>query len=304
MKYLLASTSLIFAFVFNSFSQKKDWTSNANDRSVKTSDGVSLYLKVAGKGVPCIVIHGGPGAWSRSFEEMGGNVLEKYFTMYYYDQRGSGRSTSAPDNNYSPERMVEDIEHIRSLSGQDKVYIIAHSFGGILAYKYAEKYPKHVKGLILLNVTLNIRHSLLAQIAFINQLLGSSITVKDNDSLMPSFIAAKTRLREKQLEYKMLSDNKATVEKLDSMDNAIVRNYSFARKALEMPEYFMDFTPGTANVNIPVLVITGTADHNIGPDHYTSFKFPNQQVRVIEGGHVLYYEKNKEFEKAVSGFIK
>lgn len=273
-----------------------------NDSTIATSDSVALYLKVVGRGAPCIFVHGGPGAWSRSFEAMGGNALEKHLTMYYYDQRGSGRSQPAPNNDYSLDRMVEDIEDIRSLTGSEQVYVMGHSFGGVLAFKYAAKYPTHVKGLILLNSTLSLIYSLQSQITFINKLIDTDIIVEKPDSLMTSFIAAKTLLHKHDMEYKMLSDSRTTVEKLDSIDNA-PRSYAFAQRALSMPEYFNDFTKETAEVNIPVLVIAGTDDHNIGPNHYKQFRFPRQQTRLIKGGHVLYYEKNKEFVEAVLEFI-
>lgn len=273
-----------------------------NDSTIATSDSVALYLKVVGRGAPCIFVHGGPGAWSRSFEAMGGNALEKHLTMYYYDQRGSGRSQPAPNNDYSLDRMVEDIEDIRSLTGSEQVYVMGHSFGGVLAFKYAAKYPTHVKGLILLNSTLSLIYSLQSQITFINKLIDTDIIVEKPDSLMTSFITAKTLLHKHDMEYKMLSDSRTTVEKLDSIDNA-PRSYAFAQRALSMPEYFNDFTKETAEVNIPVLVIAGTDDHNIGPNHYKQFRFPRQQTRLIKGGHVLYYEKNKEFVEAVLEFI-
>jgi proline iminopeptidase len=235
---------------------------------------------------------------------MGGNILEKHLTMYYYDQRGSGRSASPSDNNYSLERMAEDIDNIRTISGSDKIYLIAHSFGGVLAYEYAKRYQQHVRGLILTNATLNLPNSLANQIEFVNQLIDTHVTITNPDSIMQPFFAAKKLLRDQGLEYKMLSDNKATVEKLDSIDNSIARNHSFAGKAIATPTYFADFTSGTADIKIPVLVITGTDDHNIGPNHYKLFRFPNQKVTIINGGHVLYYEKNKAFEKAVIDFVR
>jgi proline iminopeptidase len=234
---------------------------------------------------------------------MRGKRLEEKLTMYYFDQRGSGRSKAAANNDYSLDRLVEDIENIRMLTGSGQVYLVAHSFGGIPAFKYAEKYPQHVKGLILLNATLYINNSLISQIQFINRLYGSHISVADNDSLMQSFFAAKKIMHERKEDYKMLSDNKATVEMLDSID-AAPREYAFAQRAFGIPDYLRDFTKATANVNVPVLVITGTADHNIGPDHYKLFRFPNQQVKIIKGGHVLYYENNDAFANAVFGFIK
>ncbi|MDH7463314.1 alpha/beta hydrolase [Chitinophagaceae bacterium 26-R-25] len=297
--------SLLFLLIalctnYNTYSQSER---NVTNIHVLTSDSVSLFVNKAGKGTPCIFVHGGPGAWSKSFEDLGGSVLEQKLTMYYFDQRGCGRSTSPAKNDYSPERMVEDIETIRKQTGENKVYLIAHSFGGILALKYAEKYPEHVKGLIMLNTTLYVDNSLLNQIAFINQTLGTHI-VAPKDSVLQAFIAAKTQLRKADVEYKILSNNKAAVDKLDSVDNSEERNNSFARHVFAMPLYWGDFTKETGNVKVPVLVITGTKDNNIGPEHYKLFKFPNQQVKVIEGGHILYFENNKEFAEVVFQFVQ
>jgi len=268
-----------------------------------TSDGVSLFLKVAGKGEVCIFVHGGPGAWSKSFEEFGGNVLEDKLKMCYYDQRGCGRSGSSPDNNYGMDRMIDDIEEIRASLKTSKVFVMGHSFGGILAAKYAEKYPQHVKGLILLNSTLDIDDSLLNQIAFMGKTLGEDFPVKDKNSILSTFFDAKTKIKKADLDYKMLSDNRANVEKLDSIDNSEKRNSSFAQQALSGPLYFSDFTKETAFIKVPTLVISGTKDNNIGPEHYKLFKFPNQEVKIINGGHILYYEQNKEFKNAVEGFV-
>ncbi len=302
MRYLLLTA--FFCFVVFSFCSSQNTTpKRINDSTFLTSDSIALYLKVSGNGEPCIFVHGGPGAWSKSFEMLGGNTLERKLTMYYYDQRGCGRSQSPANKDYSVDRMIDDIENIRSITKSEKVYLVAHSFGGVLAFNYAKKYPEHVKGLILLNSTLFVNNSLINQISFINTLLKKNIPIKDNDSLMQNFLAAKKVLRENSLEYKMLSDNSATIKKLDSID-AETRNYSFAQKAFAMPVYFSDFTKETSAVNVPVLVISGTKDNNIGPDHYKLFRFPNQQVKIIDGGHVLYFEKNDAFKKAIFDFVK
>ena len=270
----------------------------------KTSDNVPLFLKVSGKGEVCIFIHGGPGAWSKSFEEFGGNVLEDNLTMCYFDQRGCGRSGSPVDNNYSMDRMIDDIEEIRTHLKTDKVFVIGHSFGGILATKYAEKYPQHVKGLILLNSTLDINDSLLNQIAFMGKTLGEDFSVKSKESILNTFFEAKTKIKKADLDYKMLSDNRANVEKLDSIDNSEKRNSSFAQHALSCPLYFSDFTKETVSIKVPTLIISGTKDNNIGPEHYKLFKFPNQEVKIIKGGHILYYEQNKEFKDTVEAFVR
>jgi proline iminopeptidase len=299
MRNRLLLVLIFFCISYSTYSQDE----RVITTHVFTPDSVALFVKEAGKGTPCIFVHGGPGAWSKSFEELGGSVLEQKLTMYYFDQRGCGRSTSPANNDYSPERMVEDIETIRKQTGENKVYLIAHSFGGVLALKYAEKYPDHVKGLIMLNATLYVDNSLLNQIAFINKTIGTHI-VAPKDSVLQAFIEAKAQLRKAGLEYKILSNNKAAVDELDRVDNSEERNNSFARAAFNMPFYFGDFTKETKNVKVPVLIITGTKDNNIGPEHYKLFRFPNQHVKIIEGGHILYYERNKEFAKAVFQFVQ
>lgn len=275
-----------------------------SDSTIITSDGVQLFLKASGTGSPCIFIHGGPGAWSKSFEVLGGNALENTFRMYYYDQRGSGRSANPVNGDYSLARMVEDIENIRQKTGSGQVYLMAHSFGGILAYNYAKRYPDHVKGLIFLNSTLSINHSLQSQIAFVNSKLGTSFHAPDSAAVVATYSKAFTALREKGLGYQMLSDNEENVKRLDSVDNWSGRNYGFGRVVLGMAEYFTDFAASSEQVKLPVLVISGATDHNIGPDHYKRFRFPNQQVRVIQGGHMLYCENNAAFVEAVTSFVQ
>ncbi|SEW01058.1 proline iminopeptidase [Chitinophaga sp. YR573] len=268
-----------------------------------TSDSVALYLRISGKGTPCIYIHGGPGAWSKTFEAMGGSELEKNLTMYYYDQRGCGRSQDAHNGDYSMDRMIEDIENIRSITGSDKVYLMAHSFGGILAFKYAQKYKDHVKGLIMLDVTLSLKNSLITQIHYISTLIGKNLPVNDT-AFMSSFMAARKEIAAQKLDYKMLSENKSTVEKLDSIDKTNPGDFGFAKVAFSIPAYSADYTKETASLQVPVLVISGLKDHAVGPDHYKLFHFPKQQTVLIDGGHVLYYEKNDKFVHAVSAFVK
>jgi proline iminopeptidase len=206
---------LVFlVFSHNSFCQENHSKRSFKNNTIETSDRVSLFTKISGKGDVCIFVHGGPGAWSESFEKLGGNILEDKLTMCYYDQRGCGRSASPTDNNYSLNRMVEDIEAIRNNLNTSKVFIMGHSFGGILAVEYAKKYPEHVQGLILLNATLDINYSLRNQISFIGTIIGENITVQNNDSVLRTFFEARKRLSKSDLNYKILSDNKTSVKKI------------------------------------------------------------------------------------------
>lgn len=286
------------------------------EQSITTTDSVCLAVKVEGKGPVCFFIHGGPGQDYLSFEKMGGANLEEFLTMVYIDQRGSGHSQSA--RNYSLDRMVDDIEETRKQLGVDKIYLLSHSFGGVLAVNYAKKYPQHVYGLILANSTLHFfnNSSLRGQIGYAYHLLHKDTTITGDNtaSLLQQNMAVRKQLSKIRLGYKLLADSVATIIKMDSIEESYKRNTDFgyaiiahlidSTKQNRYPEYWKDYAPISSQINVPVLVITGTRDYAVGVDHYKTFKFPNQQMVSIDGAHMLYYEKNKAFIAAVKVFIE
>lgn len=286
----------------------------AQDTTIITSDSVQLVVKVAGQGSPCIFVHGGPGGGFISFEQMGGKNLEQCMTMVYYDQRGSGSSQNAAD--YSLDRMVEDIEELRLTLKLDKVYLLSHSFGGIIAFNYAKKYPEHVYGLMLANSTLHFfnKASTKEQVEYGYLLLNKDTVIQETDSLLQIMTAVRKEMSRQRIGYKFLTDDIQTIIKLDSLDEKYPRTNDFGMaiivplldisKKVIYPEYSRDFTLETRDLHIPVLTITGTHDHAIGIHHYELFKFPQQEVVKIDGGHLLYSEQHEAFVKAICGFVK
>jgi len=278
--------------------------SSTGTNYVLANDSIKLYTKKAGNGPIAIFIHGGPGAWGKSFEDLGGSNLESRLTMIYYDQRGCGRSEGSKNDDYSLEKMLEDIEMIRQRYNANKVYLIAHSFGGILAVNYAQKYPDHIKGLIFVNSTLNLFYSIQHQINYMNSLLKTDYKAADTSQIISTFKKVQSKFVEEGFIYKLLSDNKNNADLLNKIDSKNPSEFAFAQKALYIADYQKDYTKITNQIKVPVLVISGTKDHAIGEDHFKSFNFPNQTIKEINGGHLLYYEKNKEFINTVFEFVR
>ena len=271
---------------------------------VITADKIKLYTKKSGNGPMAIFIHGGPGAWSKSFEDLCGKNLESRMTMIYYDQRGCGRSEGTINDDYSLERMLMDIELIRQKYNADSIYLIAHSFGGILAVNYALRYPSHVKGLILANSTLDLLYSIQNQIYYMNSLLKTDYQVRDSLQILPTFKQLQSEAVKEGLIYKLLSDNKNNIHLLHKIDKENASDFAFARKALTTDSYLTNYSNITNQINSPVLIITGKKDHAIGEEHFKSFHFPSQTIQEINGGHILYYEKNKEFINCIFAYIE
>jgi len=281
---------------------------NGTEAFFETSDHSKINYKISGKGEACIYVPGGPGQGFPSFELLGGNNLEKNMQMIYMDQRGSG--SSGTSDNYHLNAMVRDIEELRQHLKLDKVFLLAHSFGGIIAVNYAKQYPQHTKGLILANITLHFLNddTLKEQIAYGNSLLQLQNKTVPNDSLSTELSKVSAALRKKRIGYKFLTEDIETIRQTDKIDSLHPRIIDFGMavisKPKEFPEYYADYAPLTKDIHVPVLVITGKKDKAVGTKHYKTFRFPDQKVVAIDGGHLLYYEKNREFVDAVREFME
>ena len=274
---------------------------------ITTSDSVKLFVKRTGKGVPMLVIHGGPGSNSYYLEKEGLDVFKNDAQFIYLDQRGCGRSDTARD--YSLDRMVQDFEEVRQQLGYSKWLLMPHSFGGIMATAYAVQHPQALLGMVYLNCTVNINHSAKSGIAKTVELLPLNADEKKyllNDSipLLERWGNAFWQLRQHDMAYAIMFDKKENYKYDSALINVPFLKYHFGGKVWSYPEYFVDFSAKTASINVPVLVITGTRDYTIGPDHARLMQFPDKKVVAIPGGHALYLEHNQELYNAVHPFLK
>ncbi len=116
---------------------------------VTTSDSARLYYRIIGHGADTIIaIHGGPGM---DHESIFGDFqpLAEHHTVIFYDQRGGGKSTLPTDTStlVAP-RQVQDLDELRRHFGIERVTLVAHSYGPLLAASYAIAHPSAVKKMV------------------------------------------------------------------------------------------------------------------------------------------------------------
>jgi proline iminopeptidase len=142
--FLIISLTILSCKTVDLFPKHSD---NIEER-ILDINGTQLFVKTCGKGEPMILIHGGPGLdHSYLLPQMYG--LSDYYRLIFYDQRACGKSAS--NSPISLDILVEDIEAIRVRLGLDKIHLLGHSWGGLLAMKYALANPDHMNSMILLN---------------------------------------------------------------------------------------------------------------------------------------------------------
>ncbi|MBD2723065.1 alpha/beta fold hydrolase [Hymenobacter armeniacus] len=277
--------------------------------AVSTSDGVRLYVRVAGQGRPCVFVHGGPGAGSETIETLAGPMLEQRFQMIYLDQRGSGRSASSPTKAYGLPRLVQDLEDLRQQLHLERWVLMSHSFGGLIATAYARQYPQHVLGLVLTNSILNLPASM-ESMATKGYALLPAATRPPLDAAAPlpqRFGMVMALLNQQHLMGRLMyATDSAAARVARAQRRQATANHDFAASLYQpgvIDGYLEDLTASTPQMTLPVLVLPGQTDDVTGPQH-ESFRFPHQRVVALPGKHYVLLETPNEVSRALAAFSR
>ncbi len=125
---------------------------DATGNIIDLPTGASLYVETQGTGRPVLVIHGGLG-FDHTYFQPWLDPLAQQFQLVYPDLRGNGRSDLVAESDYTHEKMIDDLDALRSTLGIKQWIVIGHSWGGFIAQLYAIKYPDTVSQLVLLDTS-------------------------------------------------------------------------------------------------------------------------------------------------------
>jgi proline iminopeptidase len=158
---------LFLIVVLNAACEQEDWVQPGalvpytvdQDSSIPSLEINGTLLHVESFGDPkdplLIVIHGGPGGDFRSLLNAKG-LAEDGFHTVFYDQRGTGLSKREDKSQFegpdAVQSFIDDldalVEHFK-IDENQKVFLLGHSWGAMLATAYINEYPQKVNGAIL-----------------------------------------------------------------------------------------------------------------------------------------------------------
>ncbi len=142
--------SILFLLTANLFAQT--FPDSFTGGKYYTVNGAKLYTVTSGTGEPVIIIPGGPGGAHLGYRVFDSLTLNSNIQVIYFDAFGRGKSDTAKDvKEYSLERDIEDIEGLRKAMHLDKISLLGHSYGSLVAQGYAVKYGEHLSHLIIAN---------------------------------------------------------------------------------------------------------------------------------------------------------
>lgn len=137
-------------------------------RLVEVDGKYKVWTKRVGAGgIKVLTLHGGPGCTHEYFECFEDFLPAAGVEFYYYDQLGSAYSDQPDDARlWTIDRFLGEVEQVRSALGLDAFYLYGHSWGGLLGIEYALKHGRHLKGLVVSNMTASVA----SYVAYIGEL--------------------------------------------------------------------------------------------------------------------------------------
>ncbi len=209
-----------------------------------------------------ICIHGGPGAdYKYMLNCM--SLAESGYRVIFYDQIGSGLSERFDKSYYTDkgadaltlmyDELAGVIEHYRT-SPEQKVYLLGHSWGGMLAAGFAGYHPDMVQGLVACEPGGLIWEDIITYVSTSRAFSLWSETLNDA-TYLDQFITGDENDHE-TLDYKLaLLASENTITNEYNVDGGVWRSGAVVNAGLfEIGmEYEVDLTIGLENFTIPVL---------------------------------------------------
>lgn len=280
----------------------------AQDGSV-ISAGVELHYRSAGSGAPAVLLSGGPGFTVDDMVPVG-DFLPTDYRRIYFEQRGTGRSRPAEFDpaSLTLQTVVEDLEALRVHLRQDRLLLVGHSWGGMLAMAYAVAHPDRVDRLILIgsggptleftqwfgdNIHARLRPEDLEaqrywQAAAKNGVDKDKVALEDVKAIVPGYFFE----RQKGLAFA------AGVE-----DGALYQDVN-ERLFADLGKHY-DLRPGLRKVDRPVLIVQGHQDP-IGDKTAEDIHalIPGSTLTYInKSGHFPWIEQPDDFRRALAAFL-
>lgn len=277
-----------------------------------TPDGRQLGYRQHGTG-PVLVCHpGGPGFSSLYFADLSG--LWERFTLILLNPRGTADSDRPRDKRaYEIDDYVDDVEALRAHLGEERLLLLGHSHGGVVAQAYAAKHPARVRKLVLA--------STLARFApEQDAAMRAGMEKRSNETWYPGAVAAleaeqaaefTSDEQMSELVFKELPLYFARFGAMEAgyLDTLRTETPNADALLLFNREIFntFDLRPLHAKIKAPTLVITGAEDFICGPmcaDEIAAGIAGAGKVIVGDAGHMLFVEQPADFHREVADFLE
>ena len=314
---LFLITSVVFSFCSVGIAVAQSPALKNGERQIELN-GVSHWCKVAGaehKTVPLVIVHGGPGGNLYNFERIAGPLLEKFSTVIYYEQRGSGRSGAPTDADaYSIPILISDLEALREKLKFERIIPLGFSFGGELALEYALAHPERVEKLILQSPSTGdwnrqrlVQISGFQTVADFETARKISEIAQNGESIEARWNNVWSIVDTPTVDRLLFHDQKAARLNRKLWDESALKNTGQMYRALiKQPPPEASLLERARLLKAPALVLIGIYDRNVGVDAVRDLAvvIPGAKLKIFEkSAHFPDIEEPIKYAKTIKEFV-
>jgi non-heme chloroperoxidase len=267
----------------------------------ENSAAIQLYYEDHGSGQPVVLIHGYPSD-SSSWEKQTAALLDAGKRVITYDRRGFGKS-SKPTTGHDYDTYAADLSGlVGTLDLQDAV-LVGFSMGTGEVARYMNQYGSHR----------------VAKAVFLSPILPymlktdetpAGVPQEDVDSMLDAIRADRYAFFTSFLgnQYRVDENLGSRVSEEALRANwQIAANISAYASVWAPAAWFTDFRQDVDNIDVPTMIMHGTADRNV-PIDLTSRQLakmlPSATYIEIEGApHAMLWTHADEINKALLDFL-
>lgn len=280
-----------------------------------TLNGTRIYFDVEGSGYVvdgarmkprpvCIVLHGGPGSDHSDFKPWL-TPLSEHLQIVYMDHRCNGQSDRVAPEECTLEQLADDIEAFRQYLGLEKIQLLGHSFGGMVAQVYATKYPQSLDKLVL--VCTAPSHAFYQDALAFAKEVGTPEQLETIPQLFEGNIVDDQHLEqwwEVNLDLYFHHKDEELMTEVGNrpIGSLEVCNYTFKHL---MPHY--DVRPQLPACEVSTLIVAARYDWitPVSQSHVMASLLPNAKLHIFEkSGHMPFIEEQEQFNALVAEFLQ
>jgi pimeloyl-ACP methyl ester carboxylesterase len=269
-------------------------------RVLDSHDGGTIYTIARGAGPVVVFCHGvtlSSRVWAKQFE----SFPAAGFRAVAFDSRGHGESRVG-ETGHSLDNLADDLRTVLEVLDLRDVVLVGHSMGGMAVQAFAIRHPdvveERVCGLALLSTS---SHNLVSDARRVRGAIESVVKIgPDVGTFMKQRNLGLLLARLGFDDDPNPSHVEATRQMLAACDKQTTREAVSALLQL-------DFTEELPEVDVPTLVVVGSADALTPPRDARRIAELVSGSRLVEyegGGHMLMYERTEEVDALVMDFAR
>lgn len=185
------------------------------EEKFRSFDGVTLQVwrwPAQGTSQGTLMISHGLGEHGRRYDHIAAAAADQGWNVLYWDQRGHGRSEGKRGHVERFRDYVEDVHHLRTaLAKDDKVVLLGHSLGGLIAARTLFVYPDDFQRAVLSGPALGIKAPIPALKAVAGKLLSKIVpSLTMANEIDPRLICSDTSIVARYQQDSLVHDRVST----------------------------------------------------------------------------------------------